>query len=372
MLLFVATALAAAPVSLPAGEQAASWVDALARSDLEVGEADRGPRARVVARGVRWQVTVIDSAGLAHQVVVEPAHDEASREDLGVLIRSLLRPSLAVGGLPPLPTVPPPEPPAVPAPEPPPPPLAPVVTSQAGEPTPDPPSTPEPFHPSPPEPAEAVPVVIAEPVPEEPVAPVEPPVDPSELDVPDVLGILTPPPAEAPRRRLETGVWARAGVAAGMRDQAQIAPAAEVAVGPSLGRVRLGVLGAVVAPAAVAVTDGRRVSSVDGLLGAWWGPRTHATLGVAAGWSERTWYEDAGPVLRDGVPLLAVDAGGALPLTGRLHLVPTLRLQQDLAATRIRVDDADVGQLAPTTVTLRIGIEWTSMDPFQEEDAPAP
>ncbi len=365
------------PVALPTGEDAEAWALPLAAAGLHVGSAETGPHATMEAAGVRWRVTVRDSRGIAHQVVVTPPRSALERADVAWLVASLGRPTVSATALPDLPPLPGPlaRPSEVAPPPVSPPPLSPAVAAAPDVRAPEPPTAPStpaladgaPQSPPAPE-SEPVATTPASPVdPEEPAPPA--PVPPLELPPADVLGVMRPPPADT-RRVTPTGLWGRAAVALGLRDEAA-APAAEVAFGPGIGVVRLGLVGAMTAPLALAPAGPeRRLRSVDVLAGGWWTPRTGALLGVAAGWSERTWSDGRTLVARDGLPVLAVDAGGALPLGRGVRLLPVLRLQQELATTSLVVDAEPIGTLSPTTVTVRIGIDVTTMDPFSPLDTP--
>ncbi|MFT5457368.1 MAG: hypothetical protein ACI9K2_003861 [Myxococcota bacterium] len=355
MWLALAASLAATagtvPVSLPPGVDVAAWTEPFAAAGLELGpSADSVPRATIVGVGMRWRLTVVDRAGVGHQVIVSPPTTPAERSDLAWLVASLVRPTVALGALPPLPARPASPPPLRP-------PTTPIdvpAGSAKSAPTPVPPTPAEPEAPE-----------VVSTTPESPL--LEPPSPPTAYVEfpPDSLGLLPPHlPADA-RRVTTTGVWGRAGGGVGLRDGGAFAPGLEIGIGPAIGVTRLGVSVAWTAPAPIAAAGPRRrVASVDTLLGGWWTPQTGALLGIAVAWSERTWSDEGAAIARDGLPLLALEAGGAIPLRPGWRLLPTLRLQQDLAPTQLVVDGAPIGRLPPTTVTVRIGIDATTTDPF--------
>ena len=353
-----AAAALAFPVSLPTGESRGAWTAALEEAGLQVGPAALPPHATIAAVGTRWRVTVVDARGVAHQVIVTPADTDAARSDLGWLMVSLARPT-RLDGLPELPPLPPPAP-ASRAPEPQ---QAPAPAPPVQQPTTAAQPKPVPVD-VPPGMVETLPVttetLLAEALPEVPA---------EELPPDDLLGVFLPPSVDT-RRQTSTGIWGRASLFIGLRDEAA-APGAELAVGPAIGVVRVGFTGSWTAPTnVVAAGAGRRVRTIEGLIGTWWTPQTGALLGLSAGWSERTWSDERTLVARDGLPVLAVDAGGALSLGGGWRILPALRLQQDLATTTLTVDGAPVGRLAPTTVTLRVGLDGGTLDPSAPPRAP--
>lgn len=143
----LALAHAATPVRLPAGERPEAWAQAFAVAGLTPGVPGAGPWVDIVVGPNGWIVRVRDRVGEERQAAVPAPTDAQDREDIALLIVSLLQPMSF--------TVPKPVEPPPPTPRP-----RPVRTP---EPVPE-PAPPEPApEPPPPEPVPE-PVVVAPPV----------------------------------------------------------------------------------------------------------------------------------------------------------------------------------------------------------------
>ncbi|MCB9791688.1 MAG: hypothetical protein H6741_03085 [Alphaproteobacteria bacterium] len=91
MWLVLLSALRAAPLELPPGQDAALWSSAAAHAGLELGAASACPWVRLEA-GPSWTVQACDREGALRSARRPPPRDEADREDLLSLGVSLMEP----------------------------------------------------------------------------------------------------------------------------------------------------------------------------------------------------------------------------------------------------------------------------------------
>jgi hypothetical protein len=340
----IATAcLASEPsIRLPVTEDPSVWQDALSDGSLTWWHAsDAPPAVSAEEAGDRWKVTVRDVAGVQRQVFLSPPHSDEARIEFTWLIVSLLRPLPRLGVREPPPLEPTPRRVSKPS------------ASRAST-----------------QPSEAPPTEEAPPpdvLSEEP--PAERHVVESLLTAIDVQ----PRTTAAPRGRTPTNLWIRTTPLFRLHDDGTNSPGGSVTVGAGSPRLywgaEVGWSGAVNPPQAGPWS----LQSLDLWIGAWSQPRQQVSLGFATGTSRRVWSHGAERLVQPSVPKIAFESGLRKELTGVVTLVPTVRLEQDLAPTTLVLAGVPAGQIAPTLVSIRLNVEWTRhpMDPSGSQRAPS-
>jgi len=329
--LIATVCLASEPsIRLPVTEEPSVWQAALSDGSLSWWQAsDSPPAVSVEETGDRWKVTVRDVAGVKRQVFLPPPLSDRARMEFTWLVVSLLRPvpQLAI-----------PEPPA-PQPTP-----RRVPTSQVtlAEPT----QTPEPVPLDVPSKESAVEVPIVEPI--------------------QSVIAVKPRTEAAPRTHTPKNVWIRTTPLFRLHDDGTNSPGGSLTFGAGSPRLtwggEVGWSGAVNPPQAAPWS----LQSLDLWVGAWSQPRRQASLGFAIGSSRRVWSRGSERLVQPSVPKIAFESGLRKELSQVVTLVPTVRLEQDLAPTTLVVAGVPAGQIAPTLVSIRLNVEWTlhRMDPF--------
>lgn len=335
----IATAcLAGEPsIRLPVTEEPSVWQAALSDGALTWWkEEDAPPEVSAEEAGDRWKVTVRDVAGVERQVFLSPPLSDQERREFTWLIVSLLRP------LPQL-TVP-----QTPSPEP--------TRTRVSQTTTNP-------QPSQPLPTEEAPLFDASP--EESLAE-------DRVEEPLLVAIDVQPRAGVePKERTPMTPWLRTTPLFRLHDDGTNSPGASVTLGVGSPRLywggEVGWSGSVSPPQA----DPWSLHSLDLWIGAWSQPRQQVSLGFAAGTSRRVWSNGADRIVQPSVPKIAFESGLRKEFSDAMTFVPTVRLEQDIAPTTLVVAGVQAGQIAPTLISIRLNIEWTThpMDPSGSQSA---
>lgn len=341
MLLWVAAALAAVPVQLPATEDPSAWVRPLALAGLVVSDVHAGAYVEFLDEGTRWRLRAHDRGGAVREATVPAPTSTHAREDVAWLAASLIQPedasprTLPAGpaNLPPAPVSLPPPPPVRVTP-PPPRPSAPPVVAQV-------PTLPPPVE-----------VPVAPVVDVIPAAPVPPPVVPA------------PEPIEGlPRRTVHSAFEVAAGGGVAWRPGLSPTPDAWLRTGVRFEQhYTVGVeLGASLPAAIEAIDDTHTETGADLLVGAWLvGPRrVPLSVGGGAGVAWRSFSAD-GTAYGDGlVPIVGLEAGAELAVREWLAVSPTFGLRTDLRAIEVQVKGGDAFALSP--LSLHAGLTITGI-----------
>lgn len=338
--LLITLCLASQPsVRLPVTEEPTDWHHALDEASLQIWRVT-DPPAPIVAQpaGARWRVTVTDASGVARQVFLPPPHTHQERLDFSWLVASLLRP------------------------------LPRLVTSSRTQPLPPQPSAPVTV----PAPTPEVVAEFIEPVPPPEIAPGFENLQEEEIKgetlevVIDVRPRVDVGRSSSPRQVL----WARATPLLRLHEDGTRAPGGSISAGIGSSRLRWGAevgwSGPVRPPEALPWS----VRSLDLWGGVESQPREQVSLGLAVGSARRVWMNGDDRHVQPSVARLAFESGLRKPLGGPMTLIPTLRLEQDLAPTSLVVAGVPTGQISPTVIALRLNLEWEAraMDPSSAQD----
>jgi len=334
LLLLLALGFAATPVTLPPGEPAADWAEALALAGLTQGGAGT-VGVVVLDEGATWRIRVRDASGQTREAVVPRPTTAGAREDVAWLMSSLVD-SVSVRRTepPPAPAAPAPRP--VPAPAPVPVPAAPVAAV----------STPAP----PVEPATPVPAPV--PVPEPTPAPI---VEPTP-----VVTAPATPPARAPDVSLSLGVSSAVALKPGVAPGAALGFDLGVVPIPAL-YLGLGVHGGL--PATLTQLPGeRRLSDVSLLGEIGWHPSAGVvspTLDLAGGVAWRQFADNGQLVALAPFPTVEIAGGVALPVRSWLALEPSLAVGAYLRTTDLVVEGGAPERMSPWAARLGVRLRST-------------
>lgn len=358
------------PVTLPPGEPAARWEEALALGGLVAGP-DGGAQAIVLTDlGTHWRLRARGADGRWREATVRVPRNERDREGIVWLGKSLLTATDVGAGWGDLTAPGFVDEPAPPTPEP----SAPPPGARAPRPLPPPPGAPKPppavaMAPPPPEsvalrtdPAPAPPERPTAPPTAPPVAPAAPRALPPPPKAPTPRPAPTPPPKppRAPQPPTPIGVWASAGGAITGRPGETVGGAAQVAGGIRLAhRLDLGV-GLTVGPETPlrALGGDRSMAETDVALGLGWRlpGATHPSFAVSGGAGLRSFSENDAVLVEEWTPTVAATFALDLPASGALSVSPWLAGRVDLRPTELRVG-ANTSSLSP--LALQLGLSLT-------------